>query len=182
MKVILIIVGAITLTIIILIVIALVVGSRLPQHHVTSRLIRLGGPPSEVYATVRDFEASARWRPGVQSVEMLGTVDGRVRFREHGTNNTVTYELVEDVPNQRIVTRIVDRDLGYSGSWTYVFTPTGGGTVMRVTENGEVSSPMFRFMSRYVFGHAATIDTYLKSVAGHFGETALPEDADGASD
>jgi hypothetical protein len=28
----------------------------------------------------------------------------------------------------------------------------------------------FRFMSRYVFGHTATMDVYLKSLARHFGE------------
>ena len=82
----------------------------------------------------------------------------------------MTYELIDDVPGQRMVTRIVDQDLGYSGTWTTVFTREGDGTRVRITENGEVSNVMFRFMSRYIFGHTSTIDTYLTSLARHFGE------------
>ena len=33
-----------------------------------------------------------------------------------------------------------------------------------ITENGEVYNPLFRFMSRFVFGHTATIDKYLEDL------------------
>jgi hypothetical protein len=39
-----------------------------------------------------------------------------------------------------------------------------------ITEDGEVSNALFRFMSRYVFGHTATLDAYLASLARRFGE------------
>ena len=82
----------------------------------------------------------------------------------------MNYELVEDVPTSRMVTRIRDTDLGYAGQWTYEFAPENGGTLVTITENGEVSNVIFRFMSRYVFGQTATIDSYLSSLAKHFGE------------
>jgi len=66
-----------------------------------------------------------------------------------------------------------------SGSWEYVFAPAAGGTVLTITEKGEVSNPLFRFMSRYIFGQTATIDTYLKSLAKHFGEAGTPGDPAG---
>jgi len=69
-----------------------------------------------------------------------------------------------------MVTRIRDTDLGYSGQWTYTLVPENGGTRVTITEDGEVSNVLFRFMSRYVFGMASTIDTYLRSLAKHFGE------------
>jgi len=178
MKVVLMVTGAIVAALAMLVVVVLVLGSRSPQHHIASRSIRLNRPPADVYTTVRDFEASSGWRADVQRVEMLGNVNGHVQFREHGSNGAITYELVEEVPNRRIVTRIVNRDLGYSGSWAYVFSPSGDGTLLEVTENGEVSNPIFRFMSRYVFGHTATIDVYLKALAQHFGESAAPQDAE----
>ena len=78
--------------------------------------------------------------------------------------------MVEDVPGQRMVTRIRDTDLGYAGQWTYLFTAENGGTRVTIREDGEVSNVLFRFMSRYVFGHTATIDSYLTSLAKHFGE------------
>ena len=178
MKLALIIVGAIVVVLVILVVVVLVIGSRLPQHHIASRSIRLDRSANDVYATVRDFEASPKWRPNVRRVEMLGAVNGHLQFRKTGSNGTVTYELVEDVPNERMVTRIVDRDLGYSGSWAFRFDPSDRGTLITITESGDISNPVFKFMARYIFGLTASIDAYLKALAKHFGESAMPQNAE----
>jgi hypothetical protein len=69
-----------------------------------------------------------------------------------------------------MVTRIRDTDLGYAGQWTYTFAAENGGTRITIQEDGEVSNVFFRFMSRYIFGHTATLDAYLKSLAQRFGE------------
>ena len=98
-----------------------------------------------------------------------------LRFKEGGSNGVVTYELVEDVPEGKIVTRIADTNLGYSGTWSYVFEPAAGGTTLHITEDGEVPNLLFRLMSRYVFGYTATIDTYLKALGKHLGEEVTPE-------
>ena len=79
----------------------------------------------------------------------------------------VTYEMMEDIPNQRIVTRIVDTNLGYSGGWTYNFKHDGDGTLVSITEDADVTNVFFRFMSRFVFGHTATIDKYQADLAAH---------------
>ena len=42
--------------------------------------------------------------------------------------------------------------------------PRGDSTTLRITENGEVYNPVFRFVSRFVFGHSATIEKYLADV------------------
>jgi uncharacterized protein YndB with AHSA1/START domain len=177
MRMLLFIVGGIVAVVILLIMVMLVIGSRLDPKHVASRSIRLSRPPAEVYALIHDFQRSPEWRADVKKVELLGNVEGHLRFREEGSNGTVTYEVLDDVPAQRLVTRIVDKDLGYSGSWTYVLTPAEGGTALTITENGEVSNPLFRFMSKYIFGHTATMDTYLKSLGARFGQVVKPEDA-----
>lgn len=148
------------------------IGSRLPVSHVATRSIWLPQPPETVYGLVRDFPHASSWRSDVTSVEMLGETGGKLRYREHGKQGDVTYELVQDINAQRIVTRIVDQDLGYSGSWTIELTGENNGTRVRITENGEVSNVMFRFMSRYVFGHTSTIDGYLLEVGKHFKQTA----------
>ncbi len=137
------------------------IGSRLPRNHVASRSLVVRGAPADVYAIVRDVENAPSWRGGVKRVELLSPT----RFREHGKNGVVTYEIVEDAPPRRMATRIVDQDLGYSGSWTYELAPDAGGTRVTITEYGEVSNPLFRFLSRYVFGHTATMDAYLASLS-----------------
>jgi hypothetical protein len=146
------------------------IGSRLPEAHVASRSILLRRSPQEVYAVVRDFGSAPNWRADVKEVEVEAHDGGPVYFREVGTNDTVNYELLKDVPGELIITKIRDTDLGYSGQWTYTFTAENGGTRVTIREDGEVSNVLFRFMSRYIFGHTATIDAYLTSLAKHFGE------------
>ena len=168
MKLLLVLVAALVL----LVGVVLLIGALLPRKHVASREIVLQQSPREVYVVVRDFASAATWRADVKSVEMLGPVNGRVRFREDSSNGRITYELREDIPDAKLVTEIVDRDLGYFGSWTYEFLPEGSGTRVRITENGEVPNVLFRFMSRFVFGHTATMDAYLRALARKFGEEA----------
>lgn len=146
------------------------IGSMLPKAHVASRSILLHRSPQDVYAVVRDFGSTPKWRADVKRIE----VETPVYFREVGKHGTVNYELVEDVPAQRMVTRIRDTDLGYAGQWTYSFTPENGGTRVTIREDGEVSNVLFRFMSRYIFGQTSTIESYLTSLAKHFGEEAAP--------
>jgi hypothetical protein len=160
-----IVVGVIACLVVLVGIVALI-GSRLPRSHVASRTILLHRAPQDVYAVVRNFESAPKWRSDVKQVE----VEGLVYFREVGKNGTVNYELVEDVPAEKMVTRIRDTDLGYSGQWTYMFAPESGGTRVTIREDGEVSNVIFRFMSQYVFGQTATIDSYLTSLAKHFGE------------
>jgi len=151
------------------------IGSRLPRAHVVSRSIHLRQSPQEVYAVVRDFASAPKWRADVKQIDVDAQPGKPVYFREEAKHGTVNYELVEDVPAQRMVTRIRDTDLGYSGQWTYQLTPENGGTRLTITEDGEVSNVLFRFMSRYIFGQASTIETYLTSLAKHFGEQATPQ-------
>jgi len=158
-----------------LVCVVLLIGALLPSKHVASREIVLNRMPDEVYATVREFASWPSWRTDLKSLEMLDAVDGRPRFREDSTNGQITYEVVEDVLGAKLVTRIVDQDLGYFGSWTYVFQRADSGTLMRITENGEVPNVLFRFMSRFVFGHTATMEAYLKAVGRKFGEDVVPK-------
>lgn len=171
MKIVLIVIAVL----VVIIGLVLVVGTMLPRQHQATREITLNRPPQEIYSVVRDFGTAASWRRNLLRVELLEAVNGLVRFREVSKDGSVTYEVVEDVPDQNLVTRIVDRDLGYSGSWTYEFSPAGNGTRIRITEDGDVSNILFRFVSRFVFGHTSTLDGYLLALAAKFGQNVAPQ-------
>jgi len=171
MKLLIFIVVGVIAAVVLLAGIVALIGSRLPKSHVASRSILLRRTPHDVYAVARDFGSAPKWRSDVKRIE----VESPVYFREEGKHGTVNYELIEDVPDRRMVTRIRDTDLGYSGQWTYLFAPEDGGTRVTIREDGEVSNVIFRFMSRYVFGQTSTIDSYLTSLARHFGEEAVPQ-------
>lgn len=171
MKLLIIIVVTVVIVIVVLAGVIALIGSRLPKTHSASRSIVLHQSPRNVYTVIRDFASAPKWRTDVKRIEVEAQPNGKVHFREEGKNGTVNYELAEDIPGQRMVTRILDTDLGYSGKWTYVFASEGEGTRVTITEDGEVSNVVFRFMSRYVFGHTATLDSYLTALGQRFGES-----------
>ncbi|HZI62899.1 MAG TPA: SRPBCC family protein [Pyrinomonadaceae bacterium] len=175
MRLLIYIVVAVVIALVLLVGIMALVGSRLPKNHVASRSIFLRKPPQDVYVIIRDFASMSKWRSDVKQVDVEAPPGGPVYFREDSKHGTVNYELIEDIPNQRMVTKIRDTDLGYGGQWIYTLAEENGGTRVTIREDGEVSNVLFRFMSRYVFGHTSTIDSYLTSLAKHFGEQTVPE-------
>ena len=175
MKLAIIIVASIIGVIVVAILLIALVGSFLPIKHSATRSVLLHQKVETVYAVVRDFESMPQWRTDVRNVKVTNDPNGRVRFREEGKNGFVNYELIGEVPWQSMVTRIIDTDLGYAGKWTYTFSEEGSSTRVTITENGEVSNVIFRFLSRYAFGHTATIDAYLTALGKHFGEIVQPQ-------
>jgi hypothetical protein len=75
------------------------------------------------------------------------------------------------IPQRRLVGKITDRKLPFGGTWTFEIAPVPEGATLRITENGFVSNPVFRFMSRFVFGYTDEMEKYLRSLAKKFGET-----------
>jgi uncharacterized protein YndB with AHSA1/START domain len=147
------------------------IGYALPVAHVASRTATYAQPADRVYLTLTEIRNYPQWRSDLKSVEDLSTTSSR-RWREHGGNGAITFEVVETQPPARLVTRIADQDLPFGGQWTYELAPDGSGTRLTITEHGEVYNPIFRFMSRFVFGHTATIDQFLADLKKRLGEQA----------
>ena len=145
------------------IVVIVAIGYMLPQGHVATRERTYPASPDTVFSAITTPASYPEWRSGVKKVEMLPPVDGKTRFKESGSDGDITFVIDEAVPAKRVVSRIADKELPFGGSWTYDLTPAaeGKGTRLSITENGEVYNPLFRFMSRFVFGHTATIDKYM---------------------
>lgn len=153
--------GSLTL----LVAVVVGIGALLPVAHVASRSADLRRPPPAVYALVHDVARYAEWWSDVSRVEMLDPVDGRVRFREHTSTGPIVMEITEARPDARVVTRIADPDQPFAGTWTFEITPIPAGSRLTITERGEVYNPIFRFLSRFVFGHTATMESYLRALS-----------------
>jgi uncharacterized protein YndB with AHSA1/START domain len=147
-----------------LIAIVLVVGWMLPVRHRVSREATYAVTPDSLFETLVNTEAFPSWRSDIQRVETLPPMNGKRSFREVGKHGTITYVVEDEAPAQRLVTRIADPSLPFGGSWTYELTPAGTGTTLRITEDGEVYNPVFRFVSRFVLGHDTTINRFLKDL------------------
>jgi hypothetical protein len=139
------------------------VGWRLPVAHVATRSAQLNATPDSVFTLISTPESYASWRSDVKKVDVT-TENGVTRFREDGSNGPILFEITEKIPPRRFVTKIADRSLPFGGRWIYEVAPTATGSILTITEEGEVYNPVFRFVSRYVIGHTATIDSYLQAV------------------
>jgi hypothetical protein len=148
-----------------LLLLLIAIGYALPIGHVATGETRLGAAPEHVFSVLRDVEKFPAWRSDVKSVAVLATTPV-LRWRERGDND-ITFEMETVEPPRKMVTRIADETFPFGGSWTYELSPQDGGTRLVITENGEVYNPLFRVMSRFVFGHTATIDRFLTDLGRH---------------
>jgi hypothetical protein len=127
--------------------VVIVVGLLLPRTHVASRTLTLRRSPIEVWTIISD-PASNR----------------------DLSESDVPVDIVESVPPSRLVSRIADPSLPFGGTWTFALSGSAAHSTLTITENGFVSNPIFRFVSRFVIGHHATLDTYLTNLAKKFNE------------
>jgi uncharacterized protein YndB with AHSA1/START domain len=148
-----------------LIVVIVAIGYMLPRDHVAQVTRRHSAPPETVWAAMTDVERFAAWRTDLVSVERLSSADGKLRWKEKTKHDALTMEVTESDAPRRLVTRIADEGLPFGGTWTYELAPDGAGTVLTITENGSVYNPLFRFVSRFVMGHTATLDKYQSAMA-----------------
>ena len=113
-------------------------GAMLPRHHQVSRTLRVKRSPAEVWPVLlQATQASA-----------------------------VPVDVLERRPPHRLITRVTETEKNFGGTWTIAIdaTPPSGSSIT-ITEDGWVANPIFRFVSRFVIGHHATLDGLLKQLA-----------------
>ncbi|MBX3154410.1 MAG: SRPBCC family protein [Deltaproteobacteria bacterium] len=144
------------------------VGLAIPVGHVSARAATLAAPPEQVWAALADVAGYARWRRDLKRVEVISTT----AFREHGAHGAIAFEVVEARAPELRITRIADDKLPFGGRWIYELVREGGGTRVAITEDGTISNPVFRTMSRTVFSTASTLEKFLTDLAAHLGVDA----------
>jgi hypothetical protein len=150
-----------------LLVLIVAIGAVLPQKHHVSRAIALNQPAETVWNLI---SGPPNWRSDIRNYQELPPHEGHRLWHEtdkHG--QTITYEAVESSPPRRLVVRIADPNLPFGGTWTYEVISGDHGCSLTITEDGEVYNPLFRFVSRFIIGHTATVDAYLKAVKEKLG-------------
>ena len=157
----------IVLSLVAIVLIIVLIGALLPQKHHVSRTVSLHQRAEVVWNLI---SGPPNWRPDITNYQDLPPHDGHRMWREtdkHG--QIITYETVEASAPRRLVVRIADPKLPFGGTWTYDLAPSDSGCSLTITEDGEVYNPLFRFVSRFIMGHTATIDSYVKAMQQKLG-------------
>lgn len=157
-----------------IVVIVTTVGWMLPVRHRASVARTYKASPAELFGLITDVGSFPGWRRELDGVEVLPDQDGHPRWRERTKSGAITYMIERTIPESLVVARIADTNLPFGGGWTYEVIPTGdGATTLRITEDGEVYNPIFRFVSRFIMGHESTIQQYLNAVGTRFTEVGV---------
>ena len=158
-----------------LIALMTLVGALLPRDHRATSTITLRQPPDSVWKVVRDLGGITAWWHEAQESVRVPDKDGHEAWRQKVGGWDMPLLVIESEPPRRLVTKI-DLPPGgsFGGTWTYELAPDGGGTRISVTEAGFIGNPIFRFLSRFLFGYYGTLDGYLKALGKRYGETVTP--------
>lgn len=140
-------------------------GAAMPKEHVATMESEIGAPPAEVFERIADFEKRPVWRKELKSV----VVEAEGRFVvEDSSWGKIRYEVMEREAPRRLVTRIADDSLAFGGTWTIKVEPAAGVSRVSVREDGFVKPPVFRVLSKYVFGHTKTMEGFLTDLRASF--------------
>lgn len=144
-----------------------VIGSFLPESHSVTVSRMYQAAPEEIYRVLTDVGNFSSWRKNVKEVKVLSNPGESKKWREYySDNDPLTFRIVEQEEDKLIVTEIADQDLPFGGQWTYQIEKGENSATLRITENGEVYNPIFRFVSKFIIGHDATINQFLTDLEG----------------
>jgi hypothetical protein len=153
----------------------ILVGLALPKGHTATSRVTVPAVREAVWKVLSDFENHAGWRPDVKKIERRADVEKKPAWVEHNSFGKLPMYLEARNEPSRMVTRIIDQGMPFGGSWTYELREIEGGTEVRITEDGVVHNPIFRFLSRFVMGYHGTMDGFLENLTRKFGGSAEPE-------
>jgi len=146
---------------VVLVLITYIIGVFLPAEHVAEGERVVHAPIEAVAARIRDVEGQPKWRRGVKAIELLPSETGGIHYREIGANGPMTFRFREVERGRRFESVIADDTLPFGGRWIISLEPAESGTRVRIREEGTVRPPIFRALSRFVFGHQSTLKAYL---------------------
>lgn len=146
---------------IVLIAMIYLIGSLMDVKHVATieRKLKMGS--DETWIVLTNYKEYTSWRNGIKEL----TIDSTNHWTEknsHGDNVSYQLEVVDD--KRTFITRIINKDLAYGGYWEFSISPLQDGCLVKITENGEVFNPIFRFMAKYFFGHETTLKNYMRDL------------------
>ena len=121
----------------------------LPKAHTASRTARVALPPDALYALLSDVDRIPVVAARRESLQRLPDRDGKPAWIEDdgGHEDPDGASSGWSGPSL-LVARIDSDDLPFGGTWTYRIAPAAAGSELTITEDGEVSNVIFRFMSK----------------------------------
>ena len=146
------------------------IGARLPVTHSVSVTGIVPASPARTLAIISNVGDGAAWRSEVKSVKVLPPEDGKDHWIEDlGRGMKMDFVATGTQPlsaDGHAVRTIFLKDPNYGGTWTYDVShgPSPNQTTLKITEDGFIHSPIYRFAMAHFFGPTRNLKIYIKDI------------------
>lgn len=163
MKILLLIVGILAAALVVVGLVIYFVGRAQPERHTARIAFTIAQPRATVWAAITDYGSMPQWWPAVKSVRLETRPNGEVvTWNTDKRGQTIGFRTKEEKAPARLVREITGEGLPFGGTWTYELAEENGGTRVTLTEDGFVTSPMFRGIAKLFMSPDATMRDYEK--------------------
>jgi len=138
-------------------------GLLLPAEHVGIGHLLLDRSPEAVWRVLTDLDGMPLWRSDITAVERLPDMAGRPAWREIGRSGVRVIELTRaDRPRLLVIQRAAGGRTAQPFR-TFELDAAATGTLVTITERGEIRNPLGRVLAR-LRSRAPAVDRFLRDL------------------
>jgi uncharacterized protein YndB with AHSA1/START domain len=151
-------------------------GSRMPREHRSVVTATFKASRAAVWTAITDYAAMPSWWPAVKAIRTEKLPDGtELTWNKDGHGQEIPFRTAESRENEKLVRLIAKENLPFGGTWTFELSDApGGGTQLKLTEDGFVNPPIFRAMANWFFGLDTTQKDFVANLAKHLANKPSP--------
>ncbi len=155
-------------------------GSVLPEDQAVIRGVFLKTPNEKVWAALTDYQAMGGWL-GVSEVNHLPPRDGyEVWELKQEEGHSMTLLVVQSEAPHMLNLRLLDTPGMAGASWSFELIPQGqgteSGTFVKLSQTGQLRSPLWRFLDHYILGPDLGMRRFLNALGRKFDQKAKIEE------
>jgi hypothetical protein len=145
---------------------AYIAGGTLPERSSLGQSKSFDANQDLIWAAILDIESYPLWKPGLKTVEMLGTNEkGYTKWREfYSLGKTITYEITDYIPKSLIEIRITDAKRAAEGVWIYKLSNYQERGILQIKRFAIIKNNIERFNRRWIETKYNEVDYILMSL------------------
>ena len=146
-----------------------IAGSQMPREHKSVVTATFKASRAVVWAAITDYAAMPKWWPAVQGIRIERLPDGtELTWNKDKHGQEIPFRTIESRPNEKLVRVIAKDDLPFGGTWIFELSDApGGGTQLKLTEDGHIKPAIFRAIAQWFMGLDATQKDFVANLEKH---------------
>lgn len=161
-----------------ILLVIVIIGRFLPRKHVVTRRANYRVPAERVWDALTNHREMNVWRTDLRRVLRARGKGDLAAWQEVGRFTKREVTVTTSRPPFRLSANIINGVVPMKGVLKMHIKPAGAGSMLTITEEAEIPSPLFRFAARYIVGLHAPLDIRLQALGRHFRERVQPEDGE----